>query len=321
MHLEITPFQDEHLEDAVGLVAARYRVLREREPSMPSLYEKPEALLPPLKAIAGKFPGVAALQGKRLTGFLTGFVIPDFRWKRSMYSPEFANAAEREGSREIYRQMYAHLSPLWIADGCFTHLVTLMASDPEGIDAWTWSGFGMTAMDAIRDLVPITGDVSRIDIRRAGMEDVDAVTALSHGLRRHLASAPTFLVPNEGALEDEALEKSLADPKTAIWLAVQDSEPVAYMGFGPASATACLITNEEKTTSILGAYVREEVRHGGMGKALLDRGLAWARDAGFERCAVDFEPENVVGSRFWMKHFRPVCTSLIRHIDDRLQSS
>jgi hypothetical protein len=31
---------------------------------------------------------------------------------------------------------------------------------------------------------------------------------------------------------------------------------------------------------------------------------------------VDFEAANVAASRFWLRHFSPVCYSLIRHVAD-----
>jgi hypothetical protein len=33
---------------------------------------------------------------------------------------------------------------------------------------------------------------------------------------------------------------------------------------------------------------------------------------------VDFEPQNIPAAHFWLKHFQPVCYSLIRHVDERI---
>jgi GNAT superfamily N-acetyltransferase len=61
-----------------------------------------------------------------------------------------------------------------------------------------------------------------------------------------------------------------------------------------------------------------EARHTGVGTALLSRVIDWARSAGFERLAVDFETANVLARRFWLRAFSPICLSLERHLDDRL---
>ncbi|MGC9520832.1 MAG: GNAT family N-acetyltransferase [Anaerolineae bacterium] len=52
--------------------------------------------------------------------------------------------------------------------------------------------------------------------------------------------------------------------------------------------------------------------------ALLSHALAWAREAGYRRCAVDFETTNPLARRFWLRHFTPVTYSLGRHVDRRV---
>ena len=88
MPLEIAPLQDDHLEDAAALVTARYWALRERVPPLPSRYEDVSSILPSLRDLAGQAPGVAAMREGRLAGFLLGMVLPEFRGKRGVYSPE-----------------------------------------------------------------------------------------------------------------------------------------------------------------------------------------------------------------------------------------
>jgi GNAT superfamily N-acetyltransferase len=61
-----------------------------------------------------------------------------------------------------------------------------------------------------------------------------------------------------------------------------------------------------------------EARGSGVGRALLSVIVAWARSAGFERMAVDFETPNLLARRFWLRSFTPVCLSFERHLDDRL---
>jgi hypothetical protein len=48
------------------------------------------------------------------------------------------------------------------------------------------------------------------------------------------------------------------------------------------------------------------------------RVIGWVWEHGHERCAVDFEPMNVLGARFWLRHFQPFCYSMQRVVDDRL---
>jgi len=64
------------------------------------------------------------------------------------------------------------------------------------------------------------------------------------------------------------------------------------------------------------ACTAPDFRGKGVGTALLNHCLAWARERGYTNCAVDFEPMNAEGSRFWLRHFRPVCYSVMRAVDE-----
>lgn len=320
MSLEVVPLGEEHLKDAAALASSRYNGLREQVSSLPPRYGEVSTLLPLLRDIAGAGPGVAAIRRGRLVGFLTGWLIPSFRGKRSVFSPEWANAADLENSRRIYEEMYAHLSASWVADGYFTHLISMLVNDRDGIDGWHWLGFGMIAADAVRDLQPAQGCDADVAIRRACLEDLEQVMTLDEALWQHLAASPTFLADAEERAEERDrsyYEEWLQNPEKALWLAYHGTEAVAYIGLGPASDDASTIIYDEKTASIDGVFTREKVRGSGIATALLNRALEWARAAGYERCAVDFEPMNPLATRFWLRHFQPVCYTLIRHVDER----
>jgi GNAT superfamily N-acetyltransferase len=213
--------------------------------------------------------------------------------------------------------MYAYLSARWVANGCFAHLISMLAHDREGIDSWQWLGFGLIAADAVRDLEPAEGPFANVDIRRGSTEDVEQSMALEEALQRHLAAAPTFLAYTQK--HDRGFhEQWLADPANVLWLACHGTEVVACMGLGPANPDACAIIRDEKTTSITRAFTKETVRGRGIAAALLNRSMDWALSEGYERCAVDFEPMNTLAARFWMRHFEPVCLALVRHVDERI---
>jgi GNAT superfamily N-acetyltransferase len=320
MLLEIVPLHDEHLEDAAALVTTGYRALRERVPSLPSRYEDVSSILPLLRDLAGQAPGVVAMRDGRLAGFLLGMVLPEFRGKRSIYSPEWANAVDGEDGGETYREMYARLSVRWVADGCFTHLSTLLAHDRQAMDAWHWLGFGLTAVDAVRDLTLAQGAIANVEFHRAGLEDIEEAMMLDQALERHLAAAPVFLLEEEER-GSEFHQQWLANSANVLWLAYRDGEVVAGMGLEPFNLEACYIIRDEKTISITSAFTKESERNKGIATALLNRSLDWARSVGYERCAVDFEPQNIPAARFWLRHFQPVCYSLIRQVDERVASA
>jgi GNAT superfamily N-acetyltransferase len=232
-----------------------------------------------------------------------------------VFSPEWANAVDTENNRRIYEEMYTHLSASWAEGGYLTHLIGTLADDSDGIDVWHWLGFGMIAADALRGLQPVQGPASDVSVRRGGQGDIEAAMALTRALQRHMASAPTFLAHSEQH-DRRYHEEWLANPANALWLAYDGTEAVAFMKQGPANVDACTIVRDEKTTSIVGAFTKEGMRGRGIASALLNRSLEWARDAGYERCAVDFEPMNPLATLSWLRHFQPVCYTLVRQVDE-----
>jgi len=175
----------------------------------------------------------------------------------------------------------------------------------------------MIAVDGLRGLAPVKdGDVN-LDIRRVGLQDLEQVIELQEALWRDMKESPIFL-PTEKrdrAYYDEWLRNS----NKVVWLAYLNGEPVAFMRLGHADDDVCTIIVDEKTTSIYSAFTKEKARRGGIATALLDHALKSARDSGYEQCAVSFEPMNLLGTRFWLKYFKPVCLSVVRHLDNRLK--
>jgi GNAT superfamily N-acetyltransferase len=315
--LEILPLEEKYLADAAALACARYRALREHLPLMPSRYEDPDSILPRLHDLAGRAPGVAAIRRGKLAGFLVAYQFPDFRGKPGVYAPEWANGAEMDDSRRIYEALYTGLSAQWLEAGYCTHLLSILANDETGIEGWRWLGFGLIATDGVRDLQPLPGATAGVKVRRAGLGDLQQVSTLMGELRQYLAAAPTFLHQGDAASAEED-DEWLADPARAIWLAYQGTDAVACMVQGPANPKASALIDDRGTTSIVGAYTQEAARSGGIATALLNQVLVWGRAEGYERCAVDWEPMNVLATRFWTRYFQPVSYALVRHVDERL---
>jgi GNAT superfamily N-acetyltransferase len=317
MSLEIFPLDEKHLADAAALACARYRALRERLPLMPSRYEDPDSILPRLHDLTAQAPGVVAIRRGRLAGFLIAYQLSDFRGRPAVYAPEWANGAEMDDSRRIYEALYAGLSAQWVEAGYCTHLLCIAANDQDGIEGWRWLGFGLLAADGVRDLKPVPGPTAGVDLHRAGPGDCQQVTDLIEALRKHMAASPTFM-HRDDSVEIEENTQYLSDPAHAFWLAYQGTEAVACMGQGPANLEASSLIIDAGTTSILSAYTRETARSRGIATALLNQVLAWGRAEGYERCAVDWEPMNVLATRFWTSHFQIVSYALVRYVDERL---
>jgi GNAT superfamily N-acetyltransferase len=262
-------------------------------------------------------PGVAALLDGRLAGFLTGWLMPDFREKRSVYSPEWANAAEEHNCRYIYERMYQSLADQWVAEKYIAHYISVFANDHQTIQACHWLGFGMLGVDAIRGLEPIQGVNTQIEVRPATMQDLDQAMELHEGLVQYARSSPYFFIGNQQTRTDYA--EWIQQPDRHIWLAFDHQKPVAFFRMGPANDDVAAIIDDPQTTSIYEAFTQEGMRGKAVGRTLLAHILEDAYQAGYQRCAVDFESMNFIGTRFWFKMgFKPVCLSLLRMIDERI---
>lgn len=320
MALHVVPLTHDHLRAAADLMGRRYRRLRGTIPQLPPRYEDTAVLTPMLERIVGCAAGVAAMEGERLVGFIAGVVIPEFKGRRAVLSPEWANAALPEGeggdTRAIYERMYAAVAGAWAAAGCSCHLIGQFPDDADALDGWFHQGFGLLCIDGVRDLSMPDVPSAPLEVRRAGPADVAAVTDLSRGLSDHGRASPIFL---DGHPEDEAAwAAQLADDERVVYLALASGTPLAYMRIGPASDEACGIIMDEGTASITGAYAVPDARRRGVASALLRACLGWAAEAGYARCAVDWESANIEGNRFWRRHFSPVCYSLMRMVDEAL---
>jgi GNAT superfamily N-acetyltransferase len=315
--LEVLPLREEHLEDAALLVSNRYQRLLHEVPHLPYSYAEVTKLLPLLQKILNSSGvGVALTQGNRLLGFLTGWQMPSFRGQRSIYSPEWANAAALEDSGRIYDEMYGHLAANWVADEYVAHYISLFPNDVAALSAWHWMGFGMVSVDALRGMDSVQYSDVNVHIRRAELQDINQVIMLHEALWQYEKDSPIFLLTPKR--DWSYYEEWLQNPNKVVWLAYWKDEPVALMRLGPADEDVCTIIVDEKTTSIYAAFAREEIRRNGIATALLDYALKFAKNSGYERCAVSFEPMNLLGTRFWLKYFKPVCFSVVRCIDSRV---
>ncbi len=318
-HLNVTDLDRAHLPGAAEMFARSVRALRSEAQQLPAKYEDPASSYPLLEDLQRRYPGVAAVEDGELAGYLLGFPIASFKGlQRGVYSPEWANGAGGRDPGRIYQEMYRVMANRWVANGGFTHAISVMSGNQAGLDMLFWNGFGILVVDAIRSLEPVGCPLPPgMDIRRACLGDFRDVRDLVILSERHLASTPVFL-PLIDCVDESEIEKRLLDRSQSLWLAFHGNEPVAYMRAEKRAHGAAQIVYDEESMAITGAYTREDHRGTGIASALLDRALAWGRSQGMTRCSVDFEGANSLGRRFWMRYFDLVSYSLVRVVDSRI---
>ena len=321
------------IEVAAGLLAARHRRDRGREPALPPGFEQPAATLPLLEALLAEpqASGVIAEREGRAIGFLAG--APNLASPAELGANEYpvrslivpyhghAAAAEADAAR-VYREMYAALAAAWVPRGSLDHVVTIPAGDDALREAFWSLGFGPDDIGALREIPPLPPAVgeSGLSLRRAGPADLDAVVSLARVLFAHEAASPEFYarMPEILPAWRATTGRLLADPANGYFLAERDGEPVGMVtlmaphDFSPmATPPGTILLDQEVTLPA--------ARGLALGAALLAHALEWAAGEGARWCVLHYSPANLPAAGFWpAQGFRPLTYTLWRHVDDRI---
>lgn len=318
MTIEIVEFEGDHLEAAAALVAARYGTEMEQEPLLSHRYQHAAETLPILHDLYGKGPGVAALEDGTLAGFILGMVSM-FNGVYTAYVMDSGHGTDTQHSRNVYRDMYAQLAARWVASGCFTHVISIMARHRQAVDAFHSLGFGMTNVDALRDFSPGSDSSNGIEVRRAALRDLETLISFQMKLKHHLASSPIFMPSLPDPDMGRSVEERLLNSEQPTWIASFEGATVGYLCAETTGRGPVLPRSDDGILSLVRAFVEPETRGQGVGRALLNTALEWGRSQGYKVCAVDFESANIEATRFWLgAGFRPVIYSLSRRLDDRI---
>lgn len=331
MALQIAPFdRARHLETAAMLLADRQRRDRERDARLPGAFEVPAACRPLIEqALDGHGAhAIVCNDGASVVGFgvMSAQVIPQTHFLASFFPPRqasmglSAHAVEGGAEYDVYREMYAALADHFVALGFFDHSVNIPASDVAARDAFVSLGFGLSMAAAMRDVGPTPRDVAEVAVHQAAAEDAEAVFALNEELTLHHARSPIFN-PYIRESDDEShnMQRALIEnPANAHWVAYDGTRAIGMNTFMPPGFLSPL-TVPDKTVYLYQGIVMPDARHGGVGTAILSRAMAWAREQGYEHCALHFATANIPGARFWQSSgFQPVEYGMRRRIDDRI---
>lgn len=333
MDIKLTPFDRSlHLDAAADLLAARHRRDRTREPLLPATFDEPDAcraqvdhlfetagwsgLLAEVNGAPAGFAIVTPIITAQ-THFLASFFAP-----RGAAIPYTAHAAAEGMEYDIYRALFAPLADEFVSLGFFDFSINVPATDLESREAWASLGFGRTMTCAIRDVAPTSKPASSaVELHHAGAEDAEVIFQLNYELMIHHARSPIFnpFIRESDDSSHDFQKNLLTDPAAnAHWVAYEGGKPVGMNTFMQPFFLSPL-TVPEKTIYLFQGVVSEDSRAGGVGTAILSRGVEWARDQGYEHVALHFASANLPGAKFWQSSgFRPIEHGMRRRIDDRI---
>jgi len=326
------------LDRCAALLAARHARDCARTPALPQRFEAPEAcveLLAPLFG-SGTANGAVAEADGELVGFMVGqraMHAPD-HWlaqyipPRSLGVPIEGHAvAEGADLHRIYRLLYAQLAVGWTEDGFFRHRVGIPAGDREQRNVWFELGFGAAITYAGRDVRPLDSAApmpSEVSIQEATTEDQAEVERLEQLNARFHRESPVFwpyvwndVHESASGLTGYALDRA----HSAAFLAVQGAETIGMqlLFSGDAIRLGSPLSTQEQSVYLNHGIVDPEVRGGGVGTALLERSLSWARETGYGQMTLHYATMNPSGGPFWQRHgFEPLEYAVERQVDERV---
>lgn len=324
------------LDGAAELLAEAHRQDRERHPVLAeALSDAGEARSLLAKRLEEeRTDGAVAVDGSALAGFAIGeraSGAPPDSYMGQLSTPRSVSIGSRGhgvaagyDANAVCRLLYRELAAGWAAAGYFHHSVNVIAGDERLQEAWFNLGFGRHVSVAVREGTgPVAGaDAAGVEIRACGSEDAGVLLELARTLGFHHLDSPMFMywpvLPEHDAMARGFFSALLEDAGNPHFVAYREGEPVGLTSFLKQGFTPPHMNLEGNIYLFMG-IVEPEAQDGGVGRALLDHGMAWARGEGYERCTLHVLSANYSGEPFWFANgFAPVEYSLERHLDERV---
>ncbi len=333
MSITIRPFDAARDTDtAAALLAERHARDRKRDPRLPASFDDAKICRGQIERAMepSGWQGVVAENGGKPVGF--AIIAPQFIEPTNMLASFFpargvtlgySSYATSDGMEyDVIREMFAVLADHFVSKGFFDYSVAAPATDPATCEAFTSLGFGRNLVCAIRDVAPVARAVAaNAEMHLAAGEDIDVVHDLSEELTLHHARSPIFnpYIRESDTASVEFQKGLLTQPEmNAHWVAYDGGRPLGMNTF-MAPFFLSPMTVPEKTVYLFQGIVTEDARVGGVGSAILAKGVAWAREQGYENVALHFASPNLSGAKFWQSSgFKPIEYGMRRHVDERI---
>lgn len=312
--MKIIECQQEHMAEAAVLFTQNFQRQRQVVPILPAFMADADHVADRLEQLRRVSSGLVAVENGRLLGYLAWYLVPNFRGTSRLgaYIPEWGHGAVDEEKTAVYRALYRAAAAQWSAAGCQVHAITLLAQDREAEQIWFWQGFGLTVVDAVRPVQPLTTrPKTALQIRQATQEDTAALTALDAEHWQHYRQPPILMTARTW-LDVARNAAFVSRPNNSVWLAFDGDQLAGFIRCDGYDFDSVAIVESERTVMITGAYMRPAYRGQQAATALLDAALGHYQARGFTCCAVNFESFNPEATAFWLNFFEPVCYSLLR---------
>jgi GNAT superfamily N-acetyltransferase len=255
--------------------------------------------------------GAVALEGGEVVGYLLGSVSENEWWPPHAWVG-LAGHAVRDP--EVVRDLYRAAAGRWVEQGARLH-VALVPSVPELAQPWFRLAFAHMQAHGIRESGSSAPAPADVTVRPGSVDDLRAEPGLTTQIWEHHAQPPTFTglaVPSvEVFLAD--WEETLAIPGVAYFVGEVDGRVVGHLLLEPEEPD---LARPPGSVYLAVAATLPEARGRGVGVALTEHALRWAREAGHPTMHTDWRVANLESSRFWPRRgFRETFWRLARRVE------
>lgn len=312
----MVPFSRQYLEPATELFIGNYKQEQEQSPLLPPrAIAEPEWITRALETHL-THPGVAVVQHDRLLAYMvTGFQFP-WKGQQAVLVPEYCHSAIAEHKRELYQQMYMHLSQEWVNNHIHLQMIGYFAHDVVLQETLYQFGFGAVIAELLRDCSTVI-EPHAVVIQEE--KEVSKLLNLQIEHNRYYSKAPICIQKPTDPHEVLPQLEAHARQGDVFFVYYEQQEPCAYMIVGNSTLDGeGFLLQRTHTAQIKSAYARPDLRGKGIGTALLQCAIQWSREQGYERIFVEHETANLSGGAFWHKHFTPYVYFSMRYIDNSI---
>ena len=256
--------------------------------------------------------GAVAVEDGRVAGYLAGQVTESRFWGRHVWVAHAGHAAR---DPEIVRDLYAFAAARWVAEGARLQLA-LVPAVPELVEPWLRLGFGHMQAHGIRESGgEVASPAAGVAIRRGTLDDLAEARPLMPIIWEHQRGSAAFTgmeIPSEEEYVADWKE-TIADPTYTYFVAELDGRIAGHLLMYPEEPD---FARPPGSVYLAVAATLPEARGRGLGVALTEHALAWAREAGYATVHTDWRVPNLQSSRFWPRRgFRETFYRLARQVE------
>lgn len=318
MAYELIPFTEIWLQPAVELFTQKYNQERILSPQLPELSRDTTKQIFTALQSQLNYPGVAVIEGNHILAYMiTGNIFP-WKGQQAAIVPEYAHGAVEENKQRLYQIMVQFLAQEWVKSSVHLHLIGHFSHDTDLKETLFQIGFGGLVVERLREPSSIIPEMVNSSIKE--VQDMNKLIDLHSEHIRYYPNSPIFLtrsINRNAALADLESHVRLGDVVTVFY---ENNEPRGYFIIGEVNHDGeGFLLRKTKTAQIKSAYVQPEIRNKGVGVALLQNAVLWAKQHGYERIFVEHETANIYGGNFWSKYFEPYLNFSMRYVDNTIK--